>query len=728
MPVMPVETVNTTTTNEQSAPAITSLEGGGWLIAWQSFTEPADGDTVTNGIYMQIYAEDGSKVGEETHVNTSTAGAQTLPSITGLEGGGFLAMWTDSSNSSSRFQLFDASGQAIGSEQTLTNQTGTISAIARTGGGFTLAYEAQNANPDRDVVIQNFDGTGQNLDSADTVSLDDIGNQSRPLISSLDDGGSVVVWNSDDGLFCRILAADGSTDGDDIHLNVTTSVSGANDVHVTGLADGGFLVTWETPDLGSPDFSEVMAKRYSADGSEDGDAFQINSLSALRQIDPSVTALADGGWVLTWSERLAGADYRILQSVYDADGNIIVDEMQISVPNQSGTSPRIESEVTALADGGWVVTWQHYKPSGNAGDIVQRRFEADGQVYGTNDAPVGADQILNLAEDATHTFTAGDFGFDDSDGNILKSILVLSVGDGTLSLDGTAVTVGQEIDAGDLAGLTWTAGANGNGSFDAFEFKVIDDGGTEGDGQDTSSDSYTMSFDVAAVADTPTGADATITVTEDTTFTFAASTFGFSDNDGDAFAFVKVSGLPPDLLLLDGVVVTEGQEIATEDLGDLTWTSPLNEQGDDYATLTFKVIDDSVSANISAEDYTLTFDVTDVVDLFAGSRKTDNLKGTEGADILNGKGGNDKLTGDDGADTFIFARGYDRDTINDFEAGGEVQDVIDVSRFKGIDTIRDLKPLMEAHGNQVWIDFGHGDELIIRGVSIKELGKADFLF
>ncbi|MDB5556905.1 MAG: hypothetical protein JWL86_6889 [Rhizobium sp.] len=724
MPVMPVETVNTFTTQTQSAPDITALEGGGWAIAWQSSIEP-DGAGGTNyGIRMQIYAADGSKIAGELLANSLTSGDQVQPSITGLEGGGFLVTWADLGDGTTGFQLFDAAGMAIGGQQILGGTT-PVSAIARAGGGFTLTYEDQYG--DRDVVVQNFGALGQSVSEPTIVSLADIGNQYQPLIAALDDGGSVVVWNSDNGLFCRIIAADGSTDGDDILLNITTSASGANDVHVTGLADGGFLVTWETPDLGSPDFTEIMAKRYNADGAEDGDAFQINSISARRQLDPSVTALADGGWVLTWSERMVGDDYRILQSVYDADGNIVVDEMQISVPNQSGTSPRIESEVTALEDGGWVVTWQHYKPNANAGDIVMRRFEADGQIYGTNDAPVGADQTLNLAEDATHTFTAGDFGFDDSDGNILKSILVTSVGDGTLTLDGTAVAVGQEINASDMAGLTWAAGANGNGSFDAFEFKVIDDGGTEGEGLDTSSDAYTMSFEVASVADTPTGADATITVTEDTTFTFAVSTFGYADDDDDDLAFVKVSALPPGLLLLDGVVVTAGQEIAADDLGDLTWTPPLNEQGDDYATLVFKVIDDSASSNISAEDFTLTFDVTDVVDLFTGKRKADNLRGTDGVDILDGKGGNDKLTGRDGADTFIFAKGYDRDTINDFEAGGETQDLIDVSRFKGIDNIRDLKPLMEAHGNQVTIDFGGGDELVIRGVTIRELGKADFL-
>ena len=122
-----------------------------------------------------------------------------------------------------------------------------------------------------------------------------------------------------------------------------------------------------------------------------------------------------------------------------------------------------------------------------------------------NDAPTGASKTVTLAEDGSHTFPAGDFGFADTDsGDALASVKIAALpgaGKGSLALDGTAVTVNgsvtkAELDAGNLV---YTPPANANGDdYAPFTFKV-------NDGTSESASSYTMTLDVTAVNDAATG-------------------------------------------------------------------------------------------------------------------------------------------------------------------------------------------------------------------------------
>lgn len=77
----------------------------------------------------------------------------------------------------------------------------------------------------------------------------------------------------------------------DIQVNTTT----ANDqiyCSVTALADGGFVVTWNSQD---GDGWGIYGRRYSATGGAVGAEFLVNKTTANDQLYATVTALADGG-------------------------------------------------------------------------------------------------------------------------------------------------------------------------------------------------------------------------------------------------------------------------------------------------------------------------------------------------------------------------------------------------------------------------------------------------
>ena len=129
-------------------------------------------------------------------------------------------------------------------------------------------------------------------------------------------------------------------------------------------------------------------------------------------------------------------------------------------------------------------------------------------VTAVNDAPAGTNNTVTALEDGSHQFTASEFGFTDADGNALQSVTITNLpGHGVLTLNGVAVTEGQEVSLAQLtvgAGLVFTPVANANGdNYANFSFQVKDDGGTANGGANLDLSANTMTINVTAVNDAP---------------------------------------------------------------------------------------------------------------------------------------------------------------------------------------------------------------------------------
>src|SRR5207302_1954500 len=103
-------------------------------------------------------------------------------------------------------------------------------------------------------------------------------------------------------------------------------------------------------------------------------------------------------------------------------------------------------------------------------------------VTSVNDAPAGADNTVSVLEDATHTFSAAEFGFSDPSDtppNALAAVKITTLpGAGTLKDNGVPVTLGQFVSVADINGglLTFAPATNANGAgYASFTFQVQDD-------------------------------------------------------------------------------------------------------------------------------------------------------------------------------------------------------------------------------------------------------------
>jgi hypothetical protein len=178
-----------------------------------------------------------------------------------------------------------------------------------------------------------------------------------PEITALADGRFVVTWESyEDGwdIRGRIYNADGRAAGEDFLVNTTTADHQFSP-QITALADGGFVVTWTSVE-GTSGW-DIRGRIYNADGRAAGPDFLVNTTTADHQGGAQITALADGRFVVTWPSA-EGAYGEIRGRVYDADGRATGDDFLVNTTTASNqNAPRI----TALADGRFVVTWRSFE-------------------------------------------------------------------------------------------------------------------------------------------------------------------------------------------------------------------------------------------------------------------------------------------------------------------------------------------------------------------------------
>ena len=262
-------------------------------------------------------------------------------------------------------------------------------------------------------------------------------------------------------------------------------------------------------------------------------------------------------------------------------------------------------------------------------DPTARTMSID--VTSVNNAPQGSNNTVTTLEDTAYTFGTLDFGFSDAADSPANSLLAVEIstlpGAGTLSDNGAAVSAGQFVSVTDIASgkLKFMPAANANGAgYADFTFQVQDNGGTAGGGVDTDPVARTMSIDVTAVNDAPSGADKTVSTLEDTAYTFATANFGFTDSvdsPSNNLLAVKVTTLPTAGVLTDnGVAVVAGQFVSVTDIASngLQFAPAPNANGPAYTSFTFQVQDDggtgSGGVDTDPTAHTFTIDVTPVND------------------------------------------------------------------------------------------------------------------
>lgn len=404
--------VNTSTIGAQFSPITTALADGRFVITWSD----QFGDGSAEGVKAQIYRADGSKDGAEFLVNTTTHGGQDTPAITALSNGGFIIAWTDSSEtggesygSSVRAQIFNPDGSKSGTELILnTDPSYAAKDVAITAldkdrfvASWTSGSEIGGDTSDFGIHAQIFNANGTKSGAEFLVNTTTEQTQKEPTIAALSGGRFIISWSDASGTLpedpitdirAQIFNADGTKAGAELLVN-TTLANEQRLSQITVLADGGFVIVWESnARLGDGGPANALgAQMFNSDGTPRGRELLLQANTTGWQYDPVVTALSDGKFVVSWQN----ADH-IYAQVFNSDGALAGAEVMVDTTSIRGVfNPTIDT----LADGRLIVSWVDNTYTG--GDLEDSAIRA--QILDPRDAAVAlhgtklADQYIGTA-------------------------------------------------------------------------------------------------------------------------------------------------------------------------------------------------------------------------------------------------------------------------------------------------------------------------------------------
>ncbi|NKE64293.1 hypothetical protein RAMLITH_00545 [Ramlibacter sp. RBP-2] len=389
-----------------SSSAVFSLDAQNrWVVA------SAQGADTMDSIEAVQFTDGTVVPGTEFTINSTTAGVQRYASMAKLADGSYVAAWSsdadgDGSGAAGIYtQRFDANGARLGGETLVSVQPAADRVCswvaALQGGGYVVTWAARAAPWQNDPTSQWFDVHAQRFDAGGAPVGGDIlvnstttGTQYQTgrSLGGLADGGFVVVWESNglpppgggtppgDGVWMQRFDAAGAPVGGEVQV---AAEYGPTYAVTTALAGGGFVVAWWAG-------NGVAQQRFDASGQPQG-----GTTLAGYGAQPILTGLAGGGWALAW----VGNDGQLFTQIFTSGGAASGAPITVNSPTTYANSPQL----AATPDGGFVVAWASHGVFGGPTEVpgvYLQRFDAAGN-------PSGA---RTLVDEQTDSHGVGDLG------------------------------------------------------------------------------------------------------------------------------------------------------------------------------------------------------------------------------------------------------------------------------------------------------------------------------
>lgn len=406
--------INNTATNSQASPVTAMDADGDFVVAWEGFGE------IGLGIFARCYNSSGQPVGSAFPVDASST-AKT-PDIAMDADGDFLVIWEEDVASDDGTEFVDIyyrrynercearDNQRVQVASLTSTNSGLPSVAMDADGDFVVAWKSNLPNS-TEIFARRYNNLGVAQDiqefqvSTSNTTLD-------ALSMAMDaDGGFIVVWavasGTSNGIFARRFSADGTPQGDEFQTNAPNQTIFTPSVAMD--ADGDFIVAWERHTPGSNEVSEdIFARRYNNLGAaQDASAFQVNTSSgALGSLNIAIDA--DGDFAITWENLLPGENSPdIYAQRYSADGTPQGVEFRV---NTTTANAQQSPSIALDADGDFVIAWESLLQDGDDFGIYAQRFagpeDVDISIVVTDNLdPVNPGGLLNYSFIVTNNHT-----------------------------------------------------------------------------------------------------------------------------------------------------------------------------------------------------------------------------------------------------------------------------------------------------------------------------------
>lgn len=362
--------VNSTYARSQAQSDVTRLASGGFIVTWID----ADFSTTANRfVRAQMFNADGSASGSELTLLGPLNGAIS-PTITALANGGFVVTY----GGMPRAAIFDDTGVQIGS--TLSLGTSFASSMASTGlasGGFAVVWsDSRSSGADTSgsgIRVSTFDEAGNAVIGDVLVNTTTSGNQADASVASLAGGGFVVTWTDRSTsswlIKAQIFDATNTKVGGEFTVNWSAGPNAASvESSVTALTNGNFAVAWYEGSL-------HRIQVFTASGVPVGAEIAVAAGFSGTQVGPELTALSTGGFVLTWVGNAGalsdGSGSGVYFQAFDAAGAPIG---SVQLANSTLAGDQILPSVVALDNGSFAITWTDLSVAGKDNDQIRSQI------------------------------------------------------------------------------------------------------------------------------------------------------------------------------------------------------------------------------------------------------------------------------------------------------------------------------------------------------------------
>lgn len=372
-------------TRSLSHSAIATSASGEFTVVWNS--RPFGGDA---DIFGQRFNSAGQPLGSQFPVNTAGGHQfQARRSIAADSAGNFVVTWEGNGpgdDSGIFARRFASNGTPLGPEflvntTTFADQYESTVAVAPNG-EFVVTWIGldQPVGNAWDVYARRFDAGGAPITGEFRVNELVTGNQwiSTPAMDA--NGNFVVVWESgQSGVGWNIRGRQYSSDGTPLGSEFAVStftVPGGDLPHPTVAMDatGNIVVAWEGS--GVNDTKEIVARRFNNAGQTQGAEFVVNSSVAGNQVYPNISMSANGNFAITWSSDSVTPSGILLRN-FGADGIPQGSEQIVTTDGRIGEGGTIAMDSTGDVQLAWGRT-ATVKRNQTVNRILARRYDETG--------------------------------------------------------------------------------------------------------------------------------------------------------------------------------------------------------------------------------------------------------------------------------------------------------------------------------------------------------------
>ena len=283
--------VNDHEAGDQIDPLIAMDPEGNFVVAWIDITG-YDGSGY--GIYYQCFNAQGVRVGVNRLANTYTAGDQTNPALAMDAQGNFLLAWEGSGQEDVNgvyFQLFDNNGNPKTAEQRANVATSfrqSEPAVAfDPSGKFLIAWSSQTVSLSN-CFARFYDSMGNPQGGEFALNTACERSQITPHVAFDSQGNYLAAWSSYEkdgsswGIFGQFFDSDGTVMGTEFRVS-TTSLGDQYYSDVAMDAAGNAMISWEGNGLG--DSMGLFSQRYLRNASPTGNGGAIGNEGVLTLIN-----------------------------------------------------------------------------------------------------------------------------------------------------------------------------------------------------------------------------------------------------------------------------------------------------------------------------------------------------------------------------------------------------------------------------------------------------------